>query len=220
MEDFFVKNIEHFTKNGRSLPEGLSVDYQTLPSLDDLQLLADHFSISIDALIRSNLDQLTQFNAKDIKLLVLDVDGVMTNGGMYYTESGDEFKKFNTKDGMGIKRAKQAGMELGILSSGFNSKLIERRAALFGIERVHVGSGEKLPILQGWCSDLGLELHNVAYLGDDINDLPIMERVALSACPADAVPAIKDVARVHLSKKGGEGCVRELIDNYLLNIAR
>jgi 3-deoxy-D-manno-octulosonate 8-phosphate phosphatase (KDO 8-P phosphatase) len=216
--DFFVKNIEYLSRGKEPLPGALSIDFETLPSLDDLLLLADHFNVSIDALIRTDLNQLTQFKAMDIKLLVLDVDGVMTNGGMYYTESGDEFKKFNTKDGMGIKRAMNMGIEVGILSSGFNRKLIDRRAALFGIERVHVGSGEKLPILEEWCAQLGITLDNVAYLGDDINDQPIMERVALSACPADAVPTIREIARVHLQLKGGEGCVRELIDNYLLHL--
>jgi YrbI family 3-deoxy-D-manno-octulosonate 8-phosphate phosphatase len=151
-----------------------------------------------------------------IKLLVLDVDGVLTDGGMYYSNSGDEFKKFNTKDGMGIKIAIENGIKVGFLSNGKNDALIKNRAALLGVEFVYVGFDKKLSILKQWMHDLQLEYENIAYVGDDINDLEIMEHVEFNACPLDAVPKVKAIAKYLLDNKGGEGCVREFIDEYLI----
>jgi YrbI family 3-deoxy-D-manno-octulosonate 8-phosphate phosphatase len=151
-----------------------------------------------------------------IKLLVLDVDGVLTDGGMYYSNSGDEFKKFNTKDGMGIKLAIESGIKVGFLSNGKNDILIKNRAALLGVEFVYVGADNKLAVLKQWMHDLQIEFDNIAYIGDDINDLEIMDNVEFNACPLDAVPKVKMVAKYLLDAKGGEGCVREFIDAHLL----
>ena len=149
------------------------------------------------------------------KLLILDVDGVMTDGGMYYTESGDEFKKFNTKDGLGIQRAvKQMGLKVGLISNGHLQALIQKRAQLLGIEYCYVGPQRKLEVLQQWCTELNLALTDVAYIGDDVNDLECMSQVVCAACPADAVAAIKAVAHVTLKLKGGEGCVREFLEMF------
>ena len=151
-----------------------------------------------------------------IKMLVLDVDGVMTDGGMYYTETGDQFKKFDTKDGMGIRLAMQQGMEVAFLSSGTNARIISDRAATLGVQRVHAGWGEKLEVLNRWCTESGIALHEVAYIGDDVNDLGCIRAVGLSACPADAVEAVRHAVTHILTRNGGAGCVREFIDAYLL----
>ncbi len=151
-----------------------------------------------------------------IKLLVLDVDGVLTDGGMYYSNSGDEFKKFNTKDGMGIKLAIEKGIKVGFLSNGKNDVLINNRAKLLGVEYVYVGSENKLVILNQWMKELNLSYENIAYVGDDVNDLEIMKVVHFSACPDDAVEQVKEIAKYMLDNKGGEGCVREFIDGYVL----
>ena len=153
---------------------------------------------------------------KNIKFLVLDVDGVLTDGGMYYSNSGDEFKKFNTKDGMGIKLAIKQGIKIGFLSNGKNNALINNRAALLGVEFVYVGFDNKMKILNDWMSQLKLEYSQIAYIGDDINDAEVISHVGLSACPADAIKSIKEKVNIILTGKGGEGCVREFIDNYLL----
>ena len=152
-----------------------------------------------------------------IRLLVLDVDGVMTDGGMYYTESGDQFKKFNTKDGMGIKLAMDLGIHVAFLSSGTQSNIITARAQTLGVQLVHVGSEEKFGILSEWCTELGIGIDEVAYIGDDVNDLECITKVGLSACPADAVWAIRKAANVVLAANGGHGCVREFIDVNILN---
>ena len=153
---------------------------------------------------------------RQTKFLALDIDGVLTDGGMYYTESGDEFKKFNTKDGMGIKLAIAKGITVGFLSSGKNKNLINNRAKLLGVNYVYVGFDEKLTVLNQWCAKLKINLEEVAYIGDDINDLTIISAVGFSACPADAVEKVKKIVNVVLKKNGGDGCVREFIENYLL----
>lgn len=152
---------------------------------------------------------------KDIKFLALDVDGTLTDGGMYYTESGEEFKRFDTKDGRGIIELQKRGIEVGLLSSGFKSKIIEGRAKTLNIKRVYVGIDPKLDILEQWCKDMNIDLKEVAYIGDDINDRDIINAVGFTACPADALPTIKNIVDVVLTKNGGYGCVREFIEEHL-----
>ena len=150
-----------------------------------------------------------------IKLLILDVDGVLTDGGMYYTESGDEFKKFNSKDGLGIQRLSvMYNLDIGIISSGHNINLIERRASLLKIKHVYVGKDNKLDILKEWCEKLNITLQDVAFIGDDLNDLECMQMVGMAVCPADAVEKIKIASQIILNRKGGEGCVREFIEMH------
>lgn len=164
----------------------------------------------------SHQNTFEEFATQNIKFLVLDVDGVMTDGGMYYTESGDQFKKFNTKDGMAIKVAMKKDYEVAFLSSGSQDTIVKNRAETLGVKRVYVGTKEKLEVLKEWCSELNLELENVAYVGDDINDLQVIEAVGFSGCPADAVEAVKLKVNVILTRKGGDACVREFVDEHLL----
>jgi YrbI family 3-deoxy-D-manno-octulosonate 8-phosphate phosphatase len=150
------------------------------------------------------------------KILFLDVDGVLTDGGMYYSESGDEFKKFNTKDGLAIRfLTKNLGIPVGLVSNGINQKLIQRRANLLGINLVYVGTGKKLEIISDWCKGLHLTLADAAYIGDDVNDLECLMAVGISACPSDAVNKVKNSVMIQLERKGGEACVREFIERYV-----
>ncbi len=178
--------------------------------------LADAFNCPVEKLFRISLSE-TEKKLKTFKFkfLALDVDGVMTDGGMYVTEKGDEFKKFNTKDGLGIIQLIKAGHNVGIVSSGFNKNIIESRAKILGIKHCYIGTWNKLEVLEKWCAELKITMKNVAYIGDDLNDLPIFEKAGLSACPADAVNAIKIKSDIILTKKGGEYCIREFIDQYL-----
>lgn len=160
-------------------------------------------------------DAFETFATHNIKFLVLDVDGVMTDGGMYYTENGDQFKKFNTKDGMAIQVARNKGYHVAFLSSGSTEHIIQNRAKTLGVERVYVGSRPKLQVLIEWCRELELSMENVAYIGDDINDLEVMDAVGFSGCPDDAVEAVKLKANVILTRKGGDACVREFVDEHL-----
>lgn len=151
----------------------------------------------------------------EIKFLALDVDGVMTDGGMYYTESGEEIKRFDTKDGRGIIELQKSGVQVGLISSGFKSGIIDGRAKTLGIKKVYVGMDAKLDIMQQWCEELNLKLDEVAYIGDDINDRDIIKAVGFTACPADSVPAIKEIVDVVLARNGGQGCIREFIEEHL-----
>ena len=151
----------------------------------------------------------------DIKFLGLDVDGTLTDGGMYYTESGEEFKRFDTKDGRGIIELQKRGVKVGLLSSGFKTKIIEGRSKTLSLEKFYVGTDPKIDVLQQWCKDMDIDMKEVAYIGDDINDRDIINAVGFSACPADAMPSIKQIVDVVLTNKGGYGCVREFIEEYL-----
>jgi 3-deoxy-D-manno-octulosonate 8-phosphate phosphatase (KDO 8-P phosphatase) len=153
--------------------------------------------------------------ASKIRLLILDIDGTLTDGGIYILESGEQFKKFNAKDGLGIKRAIQSGLMIGIISHSMSHGMISKRAEMMGIERCYTGDAAKLGVLQEWCKDLELQLDEVAFVGDDLNDMDIIQAVGLSACPADAMPPVIQACNVVLTKRGGDGCVREFLDGYL-----
>jgi 3-deoxy-D-manno-octulosonate 8-phosphate phosphatase (KDO 8-P phosphatase) len=154
-----------------------------------------------------------------IKVFLSDVDGVMTDAGMYYTESGDEFKKFNTHDGMGFNLIQKTGVKIGIITTE-NTKMVERRAAKLRMDYLFQGQafGGKLGAALDICEKEGISLEEVAYVGDDVNCLELLQSVGLAACPANAVAKIKAIPGIiHLTKSGGEGAVREFIDLILDN---
>jgi YrbI family 3-deoxy-D-manno-octulosonate 8-phosphate phosphatase len=208
-------------KKGISLTEFENVIYIpkvkiTEPTPDELIRIADYFDISIDTLLKVPTKNLDKILARDIKLLILDVDGTMTDGGMYFSENGDQLKKYNTKDGMAIKYIVSRGITVGIISHGYKINMVQSRADLLGIQKVYVGREDKTIILKEWCEELNIDLQQTAYIGDDVNDKAIMEMVGLSACPKNAVKSIKKIADVILSKNGGDACVREFIDDYIM----
>lgn len=185
------------------------------PTPVELVKIANFLDISIDLLITKPLRNLNKVLSQDIKMIILDVDGTMTDGGMYFTENGDQIKKYNTKDGMAIKNLTKTGFHFGIISHGYKIKVVEDRANLLGIQHLYVGKEDKLVILNTWLEALNLTMEQVAFVGDDINDLKIMEAVGLSACPKDAVKEVKAIADIVLEKEGGKGCIREFIDEYI-----
>jgi YrbI family 3-deoxy-D-manno-octulosonate 8-phosphate phosphatase len=186
------------------------------PTPNELIRIANYFNLSIDALLTRSISKQNLVQGLDIKLLILDVDGTMTDGGMYFTENGDQFKKYNTKDGMAIKNITKNGIQVGIISHGHKTKVVKDRADLLGIQKVYVGREDKTTVLKEWCKEMNINLSQVAYIGDDINDSKVMQEVGISACPADSVKLIKKVAHIILEQKGGDACVREFIDNYIL----
>src|SRR5688500_12097820 len=137
-----------------------------------------------------------QYELSSIRMIIMDVDGVLTDGGMYYSESGDEFKKFNVKDGVGIRHMILSGLVAGIISSGIKSKVIRKRGELLGVKYIYSGMDPKMEVLTGWLKKEKLNWEQVAYIGDDVNDLPVIVKCAFSACPADAVAKVKSA--VHL----------------------
>ena len=157
-----------------------------------------------------------QVRLSQVKLLALDVDGVLTDGGLYYSNSGEELKKFNVKDGQGIKLVIQAGIEVVIISAS-NSAATLHRAKKLGIKRAFIGIEDKLATLEQICQELNLSLAQVAYVGDDLNDLPILKSVGCPLTVADAIPENKINAVYVTELKGGQGCVREIC-NLLLQV--
>ncbi len=147
----------------------------------------------------------------DIRLLVMDVDGIMTDGKITYTSDGQELKSFNIKDGLGIKRAQASGIETAIIT-GRTSPMVERRARELGIAHLVQGREDKLAALSDLVDQMNLSLDQVAYIGDDLPDLTAIESVRLGACPADAATEVKSKANWVSTRGGGDGCVRELCD--------
>jgi YrbI family 3-deoxy-D-manno-octulosonate 8-phosphate phosphatase len=150
----------------------------------------------------------------NIRLFATDVDGVLTDAGMYYSESGDEWKKFNTRDGMGIKLLQKAGLITAIVTQE-RTKLVARRGEKLAIPEVHQGVMDKLSLVREMASRHGLTLEQVAYIGDDINDLETLKAVGFSATPADGMPEIMAEVDYVCHKKGGEGAVREVVELLL-----
>jgi YrbI family 3-deoxy-D-manno-octulosonate 8-phosphate phosphatase len=149
-----------------------------------------------------------------IRLFATDVDGVLTDGGMYYAESGDEWKKFNTRDGMGIKLLQRAGIVTAIVTQE-RTKLVARRAEKLMIPELHQGVMDKLSLVRQMAARHGLTLSQVAYIGDDINDFETLKAVGFSATPADGMPQVAAVVDYICRKKGGEGAVREIVEMIL-----
>lgn len=153
---------------------------------------------------------------KRIKLLLLDVDGVMTDGGIYYSNSGDEFKKFNIQDGYGITKLRRTGINIGIIT-GRISNLVARRAEELGITEIYQNLEDKLVAYESIKKKFSLTDSDIAYIGDDEFDLPVLEVVGFSASPADAVHAVKKCVDYICKHGGGNGAVREIIEMILQN---
>ncbi|MBO3457608.1 HAD-IIIA family hydrolase [Aetokthonos hydrillicola Thurmond2011] len=164
-----------------------------------------------------NLKPDFQARLSQVKLLALDVDGVLTDGGLYYTESGEELKKFNVKDGLGIKLVMQAGIEVAVITTS-TSVAVVHRAKKLGIKHTFIGIEDKLTVLKKLCEDLNLSLAQVAYVGDDIVDLPVMQAVGCPITVGDAMPQNQACALYVTKLTGGHGCVREICDILVAEI--
>jgi YrbI family 3-deoxy-D-manno-octulosonate 8-phosphate phosphatase len=149
-----------------------------------------------------------------IRLFATDVDGVLTDAGMYYSESGDEWKKFNTHDGMGIKLLQRAGLVTAIVTQE-RTRLVARRAEKLAIPEVHQGTIDKLSVIRDMATRHRIALHEVAYIGDDVNDIEALRTVGFSAAPADGLPQVLRMVDYVCRKKGGEGAVREVVELIL-----
>ena len=148
------------------------------------------------------------------ELVVFDVDGVLTDGSLYIGDDGQEYKAFNSRDGHGMKMLKEAGVEIGIIT-GRTSRVVEHRMTSLGIEHVYQGQLEKLPAFQDLTRKLELAPQNVAYVGDDVVDLPIMVRVGLAIAVADAHPMVTRHAHWQTASSGGRGAARDVCELIL-----
>jgi 3-deoxy-D-manno-octulosonate 8-phosphate phosphatase (KDO 8-P phosphatase) len=149
-----------------------------------------------------------------IRALVLDVDGVLTDGGMYYGPGGEGLKRFNVKDGLGLQLVLEAGIAVALIS-GENSEILRRRAEKLKIADIFIGVEDKLRTLEEFLAARKIAPEDAAYVGDDLNDLPPMGRVGLPVAVADAVPQVRKAAKWITSRRGGEAAVREVCDALL-----
>ncbi len=149
-----------------------------------------------------------------INTFIFDVDGVLTNGLLYITTDGQLHRVMNTKDGYALKAAIQQGFNIGIISGGKDEGVRLRLEGL-GITDIYLGAHHKTDQLNDYLNSKSIDLKNVLYMGDDIPDFPVMQLVGLPTCPQDAVKEIKEVSKYVSHKKGGEGCVRDVIEQVL-----
>ena len=155
---------------------------------------------------------------KKIKLVLTDVDGVLTDGGMYYTKDGEFMKKFNTKDSMSMELLLTYKIKTAMITRE-NSKVVKKRAKKIKVTELYSGILNKKMLLPKILKKYNVKRDQVAYIGDDINDLSLINIVGFSICPNDAVKQVKDKASMILNSNGGYGCVREFSDIYLSQIS-
>lgn len=210
---FYINSVRNVLESGNRLSGKIGI-YE-MPEYTATEIDEPDDWIILEKLMYKHVLSAKQesISVADIKLFMTDVDGTLTDAGMYYTENGDELKKFNTHDGMGLQLLQKKGVKVGIVTSE-NTKMVERRAAKLKVDYLRQGKrdGGKLAAVQEICNEMGITLQQVAYIGDDINCKELLSAVGLAACPADAMDEIKAIPNIHImKKKGGEGCVREFI---------
>lgn len=163
-----------------------------------------------------NLEELVAAVGPDFipALVITDIDGVMTDGGMYYSAQGDVMKRFSVKDGWGVIFLRRLGIPLAIMT-GENTPVVARRAEKLKINRCYLGVKDKLQLAKDLCGELGISLDRVAFIGDDLNDLSLLNAVKWSGCPANTPYYIKDKVRYAGTVHGGFGAFREFVESIL-----
>ena len=207
---FYINSIENIKKDKNRLSGKIAIyemEEFTAVEIDE----EDDWLIAEKMMYKYILSKRPKPN---IKLFLSDVDGTLTDAGMYYGENGEEFKKFNTHDGKGFELLRKAGIKTGIITSE-NTKIVENRAKKLKVDFLYQGLEHKgkLDIAKEICKELNISLDEVAYIGDDINCKELLSSVGISACPSNALEEIKNIPNIiKLSKAGGEGAVREFCE--------
>ena len=212
---FYINTVKNILASGNRLSGKIGI-YE-MPEYTATEIDEPDDWIILEKLMYKHVLSSKISDIKKIKLFLTDVDGTLTDGSMYYSENGDELKKFNTRDGLGIRLLREAGIKVGIITSE-NTKIVENRAKKLKADYLYQGKidGGKLAIAQEICQKEGFSLNEVAYIGDDVNCIELLKSVGFAACPADAQDLVKKVPNIHImQKKGGEGCVREWAERIL-----
>jgi N-acylneuraminate cytidylyltransferase len=213
---FYINKVRNILSNGNRL--GGKIGIYEMPEYTATEIDEPDDWIILENLMRKHVLAHTDSHKKQIRLFLTDIDGTLTDGGMYYSENGDELKKFNTRDGMGLGMLRAKGIKTGIITSE-NRELNRRRAEKLQLDYLRQGkvNGGKLAVAQEICQELGITLQETAYIGDDVNCIELLSAVGLAACPDDADERVKNMPGIKvMTKKGGEGCVREFIEKYIL----
>lgn len=209
---FYINTVKNIVESGNRLSGRIGI-YE-MPEYTATEIDEPDDWYYLEDLMRRHVLKNTSPSHKSIKLFLTDVDGVLTDAGMYYSENGDELKKFNTHDGMGMKLLREAGIKTGIITTE-NTKIVENRAKKLNVDYLYQGKreGGKLEVAKEICEKEGIALEDVAYIGDDINCFDLLSSVGFAACPANALPKIKSIPGImHLRKCGGDGAVREFVE--------
>lgn len=148
------------------------------------------------------------------KLVITDIDGVWTDGGMYYDQNGNEWKKFNTSDSAGVLFLKLLDIPLAIIT-GEDTEIVKRRADKLKIDHLYMGVSDKVAIAEKLCTELEISLEDVAYIGDDLNDMALLRKVGFAATPDSAPSYIKDLVDIVIPAKGGDGAFRKFVESIL-----
>jgi len=213
---FYINKVESILSNGNRL--GGKIGIYEMPEYTATEIDEPDDWIILENLMQKYKSDYQKCSPKaSIKLFVSDIDGTLTDGGMYYSENGDELKKFNTRDGMGFGLLSEAGIRTAIVTSE-NRELNRRRAEKMKIDYLVQGKrdGGKLAAVIEIIKELGISMEEVAYIGDDVNCIELLSAVGRAACPSDACAKVKELPGVDvMTKKGGEGCVREFINMLL-----
>jgi N-acylneuraminate cytidylyltransferase len=216
---FYINKVGNILSNGNRLSGKIGI-YE-MPEYTATEIDEPDDWIVLENLMRKHVLSQSCPTSTPIKLFLTDIDGTLTDGGMYYSENGDELKKFNTRDGMGLAMLRAIGIKTGIITSE-NRELNKRRAEKLQVDYLRQGkvNGGKLAVTQAICNELGITLREVAYIGDDVNCIELLSSVGLAACPADADERVKTIPGINvMSKKGGDGVVREFIEKILSNVS-
>lgn len=212
---FYITSRECLLQTGCRMSgriEAIETPEDTYFELDDLfdWTIMEGLMRRREQLLRGDL----QSRLRALHLVASDVDGCLTDSGMYYTETGDEIKKFNTRDGLGFHMLKEAGCKVAIITQE-NTELMRRRAAKMQVPELHQGILNKVAQMESMLEAHCLNWCDVAYLGDDLGDLELLRRVGVSACPADAIREVREVSDLVLSSIGGAGAFREFAEIIL-----
>lgn len=154
-----------------------------------------------------------------IKVFCTDIDGVWTDGSMYYTENGDEIKRFHTYDSAGVLLLKHIGIPTVIITSE-NTKIVKKRSRKLNIKHVYQGIEEKLNVCEEICRDFNINLENIAYIGDDVNDISLLKKVGLSAAPLNAPDYVQNIVNWVIPIVGGSGVYRAFVEKFLKEIGQ
>lgn len=215
---FYINKVKNIIENENRL--GGKIGIYEMPDYTATEIDEPDDWVILENLMYRHVLNTTQTGKKKIKLFLSDVDGTLTDGGMYYSENGDELKKFNTRDGMGMGMLQEEGIKVGVITSE-DRKLNERRAAKLKLDFFYQGqkNGGKLEVAKILCKKMGITMQEVAYIGDDINCKELLSSVGRAACPSDAADSVKSIPGIQIMKKnGGEGCVREFCEILLSEI--
>lgn len=214
---FYINTIKNILSNNNRLSGNIGI-YE-MPEYTATEIDEHDDWIILENMMRKHILSHQLPTAKpQIKLFLSDIDGVLTDGGMYYSERSDELKKFNTRDGMGFQLLREKGIKTGIITSE-DTIIVKNRAKKLKIDYLYQGrrNGGKLAAALDICEKENISISEVAYIGDDINCFELLSAVGLSACPLDAIKSVKEIDGIYITKaKGGEGCVREFIENVIL----